>query len=149
MPPAYNSIVINYEATWSPHVRSDLDALYEENPLEAALIDEFFDLVESNELVRRALAEGNHRRYQPPRFDSDPIQNAIRVGLNISRVKIWTLDGQLLTHRLIFAIHHGPIRPRIRFLGLMPRQDDYDPNSDFGRRVREDYSNSGIGSLHY
>lgn len=148
MPSAYNSIVINYEATWSPQLKGDLEALYEENELEAALIDEFFDLVESNEAVRRALADRDFRHLDPPRFDSEPIQNALRAGLNLSRVKIWTGDGQLLTHRLIYAIHHGPIRPRIRFLGLMPRQDDYDPQSDFGQRVRKDYVDSGIGSVH-
>lgn len=124
---------------WSTNVGLDLAAVYDQSDSFGALIDAFFDLLEVNAEIRRALCENGFRHLPNPRFDSAPVVEAVRSNRNINYVKLWLSSGQLVPWRVLYAVDYRSRPQRICILGLMPRDDDYDLASDFWRRIFADY----------
>lgn len=142
----YNALVINYKFCWSESLNEDLDLLYEENESYAALADAILELIEDSPKVRFELSHGRYRQLNP-RFDADVWTTAHRRQLNLYRIKLWATDGELLPFRIIYAVDHRQMSPRICFLGVMAREIDYDIDSDFGRRIQDDYDDLGVPEL--
>ncbi len=143
----YNSAVINYRIRWSEHLQGDLDAVYATEEAIGIYVDELFELLEESASLREALSRGTFQQIAKPRFDAAPVQAAVDDGFNIYYLKMWHEDGNLLPYRLIYAVHHHQACPMICILGLMPREDDYEQTSDFGKRVRSDYDHFGVGRI--
>jgi hypothetical protein len=139
----YNFVVINYELRWSKHLQGDLDSLFDLSELDGIYVEELFELLEQSVALREALSSGNFRRVDNPRFDVAPVQWALDDGYNLCYFKMWREDGSLLPVRLIFAVNHAP-NAKLCLLGLMPRDEDYEKTSDFGRRLLDDYEHFGV-----
>jgi hypothetical protein len=143
----HNRVVINYRLTWGRNLGADLDAVYDFNAEDGALFNELFDLLEESSDLRDWLSTGRYDRISP-RFNVVPIESAISAGYNLYRLKIWDGESQNpVPFRLIFAVSH--IHPQeLRILGLMPRTDpnvdNYEPDSPFSRRLRDDYEHHRI-----
>lgn len=129
-----------YYPDCSDSFNADLDAL---GDADAALMLELTDLIWDNDEVRDMLAQDRARRLPHPRFDTEPLVQWNQAGYNISRVKLWSADGQLLGARLLYATDHSALRPRIVLLGVMPRNDDrdedYQLDTPYGERLKRDY----------
>ena len=141
----HNDIVINYALRWANDaVEQDLDKVYEVSDANGMYLDELFDFLEENMSVRLALAEGRFRQLKDPRFDASLIEWSKHWGYNLYYLKMWHPDGALLPVRLIYAVNHQPAQQAIWILGLMPRGDEYDEQSEFAKRIRRDYDDHGI-----
>lgn len=125
-------------------MQGDLNLVYVQDDADGLFFDELFDLLEDSESVRDRLATGRFQKIDDPRFDAAPVESAKKAGYNIYYLKMWRRDGLLVPWRLIYAVHHKPGVTNLRILGLMPRSDNYEISSDFGRRVHADYDNNGI-----
>lgn len=130
---------------WTDGVNDDLDAL-ESSDIDAAVqVSVFYDFCAGvdgkspNELMVDALTRQAFNRLQPPSFDLVPVTEALRRGYDICRIKLFNDRGSVLPIRLVFAVDRRPESARIVFLGLMPREDDYDMAGDFWCRVFEEY----------
>jgi hypothetical protein len=145
MTSAYNDTVIYYPAKWArQQLEQDLDAVYDMDENDGVYLDALFDLLEENQAVRQALAEGQFRRISDPRFDAAPLEWAKKRGYNLYYLKMWRADGALLPVRLIYAVNHMQPLQAVWVLGLMQRSDDYDEHSEFAERIRHDYDRFGI-----
>ena len=141
----YNSSVITYTATWDRDaVAADLEELNDDDYM---LVEEFFDLIETNDRVCEALSCSRFVRLERPQFDTEPIQSALREGYNLSRAKIFDPAGRPLGCRVIYGVDHAPDNRRICILGVMKRDDDYDCSSPFGLRIRAAYDARGLPRL--
>ena len=141
----HNLKVMIYAPSAVEAVDDDLEAL---GDADFALVDAFIELVWENEAIRGELALGDFHYLKSPCFDVEGLVEWQRAGYNVYRVKLWADDGSLLGFRLIYAVDHSPSFPRILFLGCMPRNpsenDDYQLDSTFGRRIKDDYENCGV-----
>jgi hypothetical protein len=141
----YNGGVIYYSIKWAQQeVQRDLDAVYDSDDNNGLYLDALFDLLEESQVLRQALADGQFRRIEDPRFDAAPVQWAKKKGYNLYYLKMWRADGVLVPVRLIYAVNHMQPKQSIWILGLMPRSDEYDENSEFAERIRRDYDRYGI-----
>lgn len=139
-----------YVFAWTDSINEAIERLWDSDPEAAVLVEEFFDLCagpdgnEPNLLLVDVLTRHDYRRIDPPCFETVPVGQALRKGYNVVRVKLWTDTGRLLPFRVLYAVDHTPHDARIVFLALMPREDDYEMDGEFWRRVFADYDEFGI-----
>lgn len=145
MPHRHNGKVIYYPLRWaSDHIQLDLDAVFDHSEADGLYLENLFDLLEENQQVRQALAEGRFRHIKDPRFDAAPVEWSKRLGYNLYYLKMWRADGTLIPFRLIYAVNHTHPQQAVWMLSLMKRDDNYDENSEFATRIRRDYDGYGI-----
>ena len=139
MSSTYNVNVIDYLVCWeSDDLDSDF-ASFDGPDEHLQIIEAIFDQLQEDRAFRVAMAGAGFRRIESPRLDSAYVQAAVQQGLNILYLKFWADDGELINHRIIYAVDERPQSRRIVILGLMPREDNYEQDSDFGRRVLAAY----------
>jgi hypothetical protein len=140
-----HNLKVIYSLAWATEsLESDLDAVYDHSPADGLLVDALLDLLEESAELRACLAEGRFRHIKDPRFDAAPVQWGVRLGYNLYYLKMWREDGVLVRFRLFYAVDHAVNARVIWVLGLMPRSDNYDENSDFAKRIRADHDRYGI-----
>lgn len=143
----YNAEVINYRLEWCDALESDFQALAETDAAAYATLDVILEQLENDAELRRRFAQGTYYRGRPPRLDIAGVDNWVKNQFNIQRLKYRRADNQVAPFRLIYAVDHTSGCERIVLLGLMPRGDNYDIYSNFGRRVAADYQQLGVPRL--
>lgn len=125
-------------------LEDDIDDLYGANQEQAALWDELIDEIIGNARLREELTLHNGYNLLQPHFDTVPVGAYLKLGFNVSRLKLYKPGGGPFPHRLLYTVHHTLPNNRIWLLGLMPRHDNYDPRNAFGTRIRNDYDALGV-----
>lgn len=137
----YNAEVIEYLVDYAEALDVEFEQLSDED---FALADTFLGALAHDHTVREGLALNKFRQLEDPKFDTEVVGSFIKEGYNISRVKLWRPDGTVLPFRLIYALQHHGRQCKIVFLGLMPRGNNYEFSSQFGRSVCERYDDLGV-----
>jgi len=126
-------------------VEDDLGCLWESQESEAALWDELFDLLLDNAALREQLSRHNGYNAIQPHFDTVPVQQYLKQGFNVIRLKLYLDRGSPAPHRLLFTLQHTAADSgKICLLGLMLRSENYDPRSSFGSRICNQYDALGV-----
>nr|WP_316644194.1 hypothetical protein [uncultured Roseateles sp.] len=135
-----------YALEWAQDsLDGDMQQLGAADPVGLALLNELFDVLEQSEIVCERLAESNYDRITPhPKLNTCAVQTFCDAGYNICRIKVWHRDGGLPAFRVLYGVDHSTHSRRIVILGVMGRSVDYEIDSEFGERIREDYENIGI-----
>ena len=109
-----------------------------------ALWLELIDLIYDNDTVANEMTVHNGYRAEQPRFDSVPLGGLLRLGYNISRVKLYRANGTPHAQRLLYAVNHHISPAKIFLLGLMPRTANYEQTHPIVARALLDYDRLGI-----
>lgn len=126
-------------------LEDDIDALYEANQEQAALWDELIDELFGSARLREELTMHNGYNHVQPHFDTVPVGVYLKLGFNVSRLKLYRPGGRgPFPHRLLYTVHHTLPNGAIWLLGLMPRHGNYEPQDLLGTRIRHDYDSLGI-----
>jgi len=137
----YNTRVIRYLVDYADELEQEFEQM---SDAQFAVVDVFLGALAHDPTMREWLSRDRFQHHPDPKFDTAPIGEALKLGYNLSRVKLWQTDGTVLPFRLIYTLHHTPQACKILFLGLMARGDDYDQHSTFGTDVRQRYDDLGV-----
>lgn len=138
---------MSYTVDYAEALDGDLEQLGLADSQGAALWIELIDTIYELEGVRNELLVNKGYHFVQPRFDTIPIGVLLKLGYNISRVKLYRADGTFHRHRLLYALNHSAGACTIWLLGLMERGANYDLNHPLLQRVCLDYDNLGIARV--
>lgn len=120
------------------HARGDLDELWEKDEVAAADIEVFLqEAAESNEILE-SLTDHDFGEYGTEPYHVNKWQEMWRQRIDLWRVKLWSLEGQGIQYRIIYAYIVG--ESNFYVLAIAPRSFNYDRNHDLTKRILADYA---------
>jgi hypothetical protein len=134
---------MSYSVEYSGAIEADFAAL---NDDDFNLVNEIFDLLETNKALQDEVALCRHQRIAP-RFNAAPLVAWVQAGFEMGYLKIWASDGHLLSVRVVYGVDHRLPRPRLVILGVMPRSEDYLLDSPYGLRLKRDYEDHHLPAI--
>jgi len=116
---------------------ADLDKLWDEDEAAAARIEALLEEIEGDTDLLDRLSQNGYGRPGRDDFNVVWLENQIRVGNNLWRLKMWDVKD----HRVIYAFFpSSPTSGTYHVLGVMRRAINYDRNHEFIQRIESAYT---------
>lgn len=130
-------------------VVEELDALWEKDEDAVTLIEFILSELASDRNFLARMHNRRVRRMSTPDCEVDRLVELWAEGLNISRIKIWDIDGQLLPYRVICALDAAA--DCYHAIAVVYKKDgyNYERNSEVTRRFVARYHDLGLPTYRY
>jgi hypothetical protein len=127
-----------YSLTIHDDAKDDLDKLWVEAEEAAALIVALLQEIQGDQILLDALTIHNFGADHSADFHISRWLEFWNRGLDLWRLKAWTLEAQGLPYRVVYS--YEPRRQRYHVLGVFHRDFNYDRTDQRTQRVQNAYA---------
>ena len=106
-----------------------------------AALELLLQLEESQDVLADLMLEHTDADDEPT-FEVKHFLKAQRMGLNLFILKFYTLEGELASHRIIYAFN--PQEAKYHVLSIVPRTANYDQDQSWFQALVRRYDEAGI-----